>query len=63
MKVGHKTTEFWVTLAAAIMIPILVAFEIMDEATAKVTVASVVAYVLSRTGVKAAEALATGKKK
>lgn len=56
MKSGHKTTEFWVTLAAAIIVPILVAFEIMDEATATTTVASVATYVLSRTGIKMVEA-------
>ena len=62
MKSGHKTTEFWVTLGAAIIVPILVAFDVMDEATAKTTVASVMAYVFSRMGVKIAEAK-NGKKK
>lgn len=53
MKPGHKSSEFWGGLIGAIIIPILVKFEIMDEQTAMASVGAIITYIVGRSWVKA----------
>lgn len=48
LKPGHQSTEFWMGLATAIIVPIVVKFGVMDEQTALASVGAIAAYILSR---------------
>lgn len=48
LKPGTQTSEFYVSIATAVIVPFLVKFGIMDENTALAAVGAIASYILSR---------------